>query len=106
MALTGCWTTQEGNKVGVITKLAKEGAFVATWEGSIVRGGFNNGSGAMGQAFEFTVEKKDVLNELQKAMDKGSEVKIYYHKEAISFLRSESASYFVDRFEIINTERK
>lgn len=101
--LTGCWVTQEGNKVGIITKLAKQGAFIGTWEGQIIRGGFNNGSGTMGAPFDFTVENKNVLENLQKAMDEGREVKIYYHKEAVAWIRSESDNYFVDRVEIVNT---
>lgn len=104
--LSACYTTQEGDKVGTITKLAKQGVIFGTWEGQIIRGGLAGGSGGFGQAFEFTVEKSEVLAQLMNAMNAQQEVKIHYHKEALTWLRSESDSYFVDSVQVIGAGAK
>lgn len=106
LSLTGCLLTQEGDKVGTITKLAKQGVIFGTWEGQIIRGGMASGSGGFGQGFEFTVEKPEVLAQMQTAMAAQQEVKIHYHKEAITWLRSESLGYFVDSVEVIGKTNK
>lgn len=116
LSLSGCLVTREGDKVGTVTKLAQQGIFVKTWEGQIIRGGLNGGNGGFGAVFNFTVEKPEVLAQLQLAMDKGQEVKIHYHKEAVTWLRSESCNskdkdgvngdcnYFVDSVTVITPQ--
>lgn len=106
LSLTACYQTQEGDKVGTITKLAKQGVIFGTWEGQIIRGGLSGGSGGFGQAFEFTVEKPEVLAQMQNAMNAQQEVRIHYHKEAITWLRSESGDYFVDSVQILGKSDK
>jgi hypothetical protein len=101
LLLTGCWETQTGTKVGIITKLARQGLFAKTYEGQIIRGGLNSGSGALGAPFDFTVENDAVREKLQEAMDKNQEVKIYYHKEAFTFTAQKSKSFFVDKVEVV-----
>jgi hypothetical protein len=101
LTLTACYQTQEGDKVGTVTKLAKQGVIIGTWEGQIIRGGLAGGSGGFGQSFEFTVEKPEVLAQLQSAMNAQQEVKIHYHKEAITLWRSESGDYFVDSVQVL-----
>ena len=56
VATTACWSMGSGEKIGVVTKLARHGVFCKTWEGQIVRGGLNGGSGVVGAAFDFTIE--------------------------------------------------
>ena len=102
--LTACWEVSSGNKIGVITKLAKQGLFIKTYEGQIIRGGFNSGTGAMGSAFNFTVENPETLKQLQNAMDKQQEVKIFYHAELATFFRSESENHFVDKVEVLTEQ--
>lgn len=91
LMLTGCWDTGGGEKIGVITRINKVGAFCKTWEGEIIRGGINNGTGAMGTAFHFTIENDPALvKKVQDAMEHQTEVKISYRSEGITFCRSES----------------
>ncbi len=102
VTLTGCYWTQEGDKVGTITKLAKQGVIIGTWEGQIIRGGLSGGSGGFGAPFDFTVENPAVLAQLQSAMNAQQEVQIHYHKEAITApWRCESDNYFVDSVRVI-----
>ncbi len=95
LSLSGCVETSDGEKIGIITKLAKQGVIVKTWEGEIIRGGFSNGSGANGQAFHFTIEDDAVAKQLLTAMENQQEVKITYKTEMFHFLRSESEGHFL-----------
>lgn len=105
LLFSGCWEVSSGEKIGQITAIAEQGAFVKTWEAQIVRGGMNNGSGVTGQVTHFTIENNPALVEsLTKAMNEGKEVKITFHKEMISFLRSESDDIFAETMEIIEPE--
>lgn len=100
--LSGCYETEKAEKIGTIVKVGNgEGIFVKTIEAEMIRGGFNAGSGASGQAFHFTVEDPKVAEQLHKAMNEQKEVKITYHREMVSFFRSESNSTFLDSFEIM-----
>lgn len=97
--LSGCWDMGGGEKIGSITRLQRTGAFCKTWEGEIIRGGLNSGSGVVGNAFHFTVEDDALAQQVQKAMEAQQEVKISYKQEAVSFCRSDSDSHFLTKIE-------
>jgi hypothetical protein len=102
LLLTGCWETKNGEKIGTVVKLAKEGIICKTWEGEIIRGGMNNGSGSFGtRPFYFTVESPELLKKIQNALDSQKEIKIKYHQELITFCRTETDDYFIDDIEIM-----
>jgi hypothetical protein len=89
--LTGCWDSGNGEKVGIITKVAKQGAMCPTWEAEIQRGGMSNGSGVNGQTFAFTIEGNDALvAQLVDDMEHQREVKITYRTEFATYCRSDS----------------
>lgn len=105
MLFTGCWVTSEGEKIGQITAIAEQGAFVKTWEAQIVRGGMNNGSGVTGQVTHFTIENNpELVKDLTDAMNNGKEVKIIFEKEMATFLRSESDNVFAKSMQVIETK--
>ena len=81
--LSGCWTTQEGQKTGLLVKIAKEGAIWGTYEGELIRGGLDNGSGANGQSFHFSLgqTKNNNVKRALELMDKNKPVMISYHCE-------------------------
>lgn len=102
--LVGCysvchWKTEKGEKVGFIIKIAKQGVIFETCEATLIRGGINDGSGAFGSAFNFTIENNSLLEKAKQLMKERKEVRITYHKEAFTFLRSESNNYFLDDIE-------
>ncbi len=99
--LSGCWETGTGEKVGVVTKLAKTGLFCKTWEGEIIRGGLTDGSGAMGQSFQFTIEDESLVPIIQDAVKHGKEVRIQYRSEAITWCRSDSGDHFLTKVEVV-----
>jgi Spy/CpxP family protein refolding chaperone len=86
----------DGVKVGQIVKLSKQGMFYKTYEAQIIRGGFQNGSGSNGQAFDFTVETEELAAKVRDAMDNQTEVMIGYRSEGVySLTRSESSGDFL-----------
>ena len=52
LTLAGCGiaTPTQGEKIGVIIKVNKEGLFCTTWEVQMIRGGMSDGSGGVGGA--------------------------------------------------------
>jgi len=103
--LAGCWDTGDGERVGQVVKLNKQGLFCKTWEGEILKGGLSSGSGAVGGSFHFTVEDKNItlVDTLKQAQDSGAEVKLHYNMEAATLCRSDSNDHFVDRVTVVST---
>lgn len=97
-------TPSEGKKVGSIVKLAKEGLFYKTWEGELIRGRLNDGSGSFGSIFLFVIEDIKLVEKAMYAMENNKEVIIYYHCETMSSLSRSEHDYphFVDNIQIIN----
>ena len=61
LTLAGCGiaTPTQGEKIGVIIKVNKEGLFCTTWEVQMIRGGMSDGSGGVGATpFNFTLENE------------------------------------------------
>ena len=104
VALSGCWDTGDGERVGQVIKLNKQGTFCKTWEAEIIKGGMSAGSGAMGGAFYFTVPNNNqvLLKTLTDAMNSGQEVRVHYNMELVTFCRSDSDNHFVDKVEVIS----
>lgn len=98
--LTSCNSTNpsNGQKIGSIVKLAHEGLFYKTWEGELIRGGMNDGSGSFGNIFHFVIENQNLVNKALFAMENNKEIILIYHCEAFSSLaRSErDGPNFVD----------
>lgn len=100
--LAGCWDTGGGEKIGSITRLNRAGVFCKTWEGEIIRGGLNTGSGVMGQAFHFTIEDDSLAKDVEKYMLSQQEVKITYRSELNTWCRSDSHGVFLTKIEPLN----
>jgi hypothetical protein len=99
--LTGCLKTGDGEKIGMVTKLAKQGVMCPTYEGEIVRGGLNGGSGVNGASFHFTVESEDMAKKVKEAMEGQKEVKITYSSEFATLCRSDSGNHFLTSIDVI-----
>lgn len=101
--LSGCYEIENGEKVGSIVKFSKAGFFIKTYDGELIRGNLNSGTGSFGRPFEFAVENSNVIKIIEEEMKKGKEVKIKYHQEFFTFLRNNDGdNYFVDDVEILN----
>lgn len=101
--LSGCWTTEKGEKIGILVKSSKEGLFIKTNEAELIRGGMTDGSGGFGtQKFDFTIEDEEMLEIANEALENSKKVKIKYHREFATLWRCESNNYFLDSIEILN----
>jgi hypothetical protein len=80
IAVSGCnRLTGNGEKVGTIIKLSQEGYWVKTWEGEMVRGGMNSGTGAFStKPLHFTVDDQSLLPKVRQAFDEQKEVVVTY----------------------------
>lgn len=101
LILTGCkfWEISDGEKSGIIVKIAHQGLFIKTWEGELVRGGLNNGGGTIGKSFDFTIEDSQILELAKIGLNSQVEVKIYYKKYAFCIFNSDSECVFIYRIE-------
>lgn len=90
-------TPRTGQKIGQIVKLSTDGYFVKTCEGELIRGGFSDGSGVMGNVFHFTIEKEELKTIAKEAMESQREVIIEYEVELITsvFRSSECPAHFI-----------
>lgn len=107
--LSACWEVGTGEKIGVITRVAKTGAFCKTWEATIIRGGLNGGSGAFAQPFDFTIEgpeADDMAAKLTATMEAQQEVRIKYRSEMNTFCRSDSEDHFLTSYQVLNPNGK
>lgn len=84
--LSGCgYHKSEGEKIGSIVKLAKEGLICKTNESELIKGGMNNGSGGFGtKPFYFTIQDDSVLKIIEFALNNNKEVKIKYYERLIA----------------------
>lgn len=97
---TGCGlnTPGTGEKIGQVVKLSKQGVIRSTWEGQLIRGGMNGGSGSFGTTvpFDFTIEDGQMAAIAQKYMQDQTEVVIRYRMEGVySAFRSDSDGHFL-----------
>lgn len=79
----GCIThvMQQGTKVGTVIKLSQHGFFDSckTWEGELLRGGMQGGSGGFSTTpLHFTVNDPTLLKQVQQALDEQYEVEVTY----------------------------
>jgi len=104
LMFAGCWNVGEGEKIGQVVKIDEQsGVFSKTVEVEIVRGGLSNGSGVNGSSLHFTIENNpDAVELVKKAMENGSEVKVNFHEEMVTWLRSDSNNIFGDKIVVIN----
>lgn len=97
--LSGCGfnTPSNGEKIGQIVRVNKEGILNKTWEGQLIRGGFTDGSGTVGTVpFEFTIEDETLANKVQEYMKNQIEVIVEYRTEGVySLSRSGSNGNFL-----------
>jgi hypothetical protein len=100
LLVSGCWTLEEGEKVGQIVDVHKSGFFVKTWECRLIRGGLDDGSGTIGTKLDLTIENDYVAHKAIEFMKDKKNVIIKYHQEFFTFLRSDSNNYFLDFIEI------
>ena len=97
--------TGDGKKIGQVIQLGKHGWLCSTYEGKLVRGGFNTGSGVSGGVFDFTVESEDLYSRLMKAMELQQEVEVSYKKVNLSGPCACESDHFITSFRVLDSQR-
>lgn len=95
IALTGCYTTSEGNRVGTITKFSSKGFLVRTWEGEMILGG-SGASGSSVNTWRFSVADESLVAAIQAAQKKAEVITLQYHEEWIVAPWRADTNYLVD----------
>lgn len=91
-----------GYRAGNVMKISKKGIIFKTWEGQLNVGGFQDG-GANGDmattVWEFSVLNKQVLSDIEKAVDSGHKVKLHYEEKFFQLDILGDTKYFVTKVE-------
>ncbi|MEL6842933.1 MAG: 6-phosphogluconate dehydrogenase [Bacteroidota bacterium] len=91
-------TFSDGIRSGQIVKFSKKGIAFKTYEGQLAIRGFDEGdNGAMSNIWEFSVErdKMEVRQEIERAMEKGYDVRLHYKEYFFQFDWRGDTKYFV-----------
>lgn len=92
----------DGKKIGQVVKMGQYGMVCDTYEGELVRGGFNGGSGVNGTAFHFSVKDEALYKRLLKVMEDQQEIEVTYTKSNFSGPCSGDAGVWVTDFRVLS----
>ncbi len=98
-----------GDRLGTITKLSHKGIIWSTWEGELVMGGVkadNNSGGSVANVWEFSVTDSVIAEQIQKAMDSGTVIKLHYNQVLIAKPWNGSTTYYVDKVSTVGGDKK
>src|SRR3989344_1161162 len=108
----------KGEKIGQIVRINEQGrlwtvslgliTICKTWEGQLIRGGLDDGSGAFGVApFDFTVPTDELVRKVEHYMRTQTEVVVRYSTDYVYFkCNSESSGVFLTSIEPIKDAAK
>ena len=92
-----------GYRAGKIMKLSEKGFIFKTHEGQLDIGGLerNEADGAATTIWSFSVKEDEVIDDINNAVDSGSNVKLYYREKYYKFFFFGDTKYFVYKVEEI-----
>jgi hypothetical protein len=96
----------DGKKIGQIVKLGKHGMFCPTYEGEIIRGGFNGGSGVNGAALDFTIKSQKLYDRLMIAMENQQEIELHYSKRNLTGICYSDTQTIATGFKLLNSNKE
>lgn len=87
----------DGEKIGQVVKISRQGLVSKTWEAQLIRGGMSGGNGSFGTVpFDFTIEDEEMAKKAIEYMQSQTEVVIKYRMECVySRFRTESEGHFL-----------
>ncbi len=95
----------DGTRAGVPMKLSKKGVLFKTYEAQLNVGGMTNTpEGAIPTVWEFSIPKSNdsVIVKMNKAIDEGKRVKVYYNEKYMRFFWRGDTKYYAYDVEVIN----
>lgn len=97
----------EGKRAGKLIKMSKKGIVFKTYEGQLNTGGFSEGDGDITSSiWHFSVKSSndEVLQAIDKAIDGGYRVKLYYEEKYMKVFFLGDTKYFVSKVERVREE--
>lgn len=99
------FTYSEGARNGTVVKLSKKGVMFKTWEGQLNLGAFmpGNNNSTPTNVWEFSVPKgnKDVLDKIDKSIEKGKRVKLHYKEKLITLPWRGDTKYMIYKVDVL-----
>lgn len=95
----------DGYRAGRIMKLSHKGVIFKTYEGQLDIGGLDNSDGAATTVWDFSVKDDQVVKDINKAVDEGSPVKLYYKEKYYTFTFWGDTKYFVYKVEEVKDSK-
>jgi hypothetical protein len=92
----------KGKRAGEVIKMSKKGVIFKTNEGQLNTGGFSDDAGDITSSiWMFSVKpgREDVLKDIDRAIDKGIRVKLFYEEKYFSIFFLGDTKYFVYKVE-------
>ena len=97
-----------GKRAGELIKMSEKGVLVKTYEGQLNTGGFSDASGDITSSiWHFSVRRneKQVLKDIDDAIDGGYRVKLYYKEKFAKLFFLGDTKYFVFKVERVHENR-
>lgn len=98
IALFGTYSS--GSRVGSIVKFSKKGTVFKTYEGELSQNSVSEG-GALNERWPFSVYRDDdeIISSINKAMNEGYRVRLYYKQKYFQFEWRGDTDYFIEKVE-------
>jgi len=98
----------EGHRSGRIIKISRKGVMFKTYEGQLDVGGLISGGddGAATTIWDFSIKDKEVVEALEAAVDKDTNVKLHYKEKFYQLFFLGDTKYFVDKVITLGSETK
>ncbi|NMM49032.1 6-phosphogluconate dehydrogenase [Marinigracilibium pacificum] len=96
-----------GYRVGTPIKLSKKGMVIKTWEGEMNIGGLTSSDeGVIPTSWQFSIHgsDKDVIENLNAAIENGNRVKLFYKEKYVRFFWQGDTKYFVYEVESVGNK--
>ena len=89
----------EGHRSGRIIKISRKGIMFKTYEGQLDVGGLISGGddGAATTIWDFSIKDEEVVEALEAAVDKDTNVKLHYKEKFYQLFFLGDTKYFVDK---------
>jgi hypothetical protein len=100
-------TYSSGYRVGRVIKMTKRGVVFKTFEGQLHTGGISaDVHGDATSMWDFSVRKdnKEILEQIEDAVDSGNRVKLYYDEKFYQWPFFGDTKYFITRVEKLKAD--
>lgn len=94
ITLSAC-SYSEGKRAGQIVKFSRKGILLKTYEGELATLAKGAAGTMINNTFAFSVKDDRIVEEIQQAMDRGSNVTLTYEQAFFAFPWEGDTTYFI-----------